>query len=284
MGCNLCPFSCNVNRAKMTGRCGALNTLRIAKYYIHPYEEPVLTGENGSGTVFFCGCSLKCAFCQNYEVSRNMRGKYITVPRLAEIFKELEDRGAANINLVSPTHYADKIAEALDIYKPALPVIYNTHGYERIETLRFLDKYIDVYLPDMKFFSPALSKRYAGVSDYFERASAAIEFMAKKPVKFNEGGVMTSGTLVRHLVLPQCTFDSKKILDWFCGIKDRAYINVMSQYTPFGNIKDFPELQRKITAREYNGVLDYAISLGIENMFYQKIESADTIYIPEWDY
>lgn len=284
MGCNLCPFSCNVNRAKMAGRCGALNTLRIAKYYIHPYEEPVLTGENGSGTVFFCGCSLKCAFCQNYEVSRNMRGKGITVPRLAEIFKELEERGAANINLVSPTHYADKIAEALDIYKPAVPVVYNTHGYERIETLQFLDKYIDVYLPDMKFFSPALSKRYAGVSDYFERASAAIEFMAKKPVKFNEGGVMTSGTLVRHLVLPQCTGDSKKILDWFCGIKDRAYINVMSQYTPFGNIKDFPELQRKITAREYNGVLDYAISLGIENMFYQKRKSAGETYIPEWDY
>lgn len=284
MGCNLCPFSCSVNRAEMAGRCGALNTLRIAKYYIHPYEEPVLTGENGSGTVFFCGCSLKCAFCQNYEVSRNMRGKDITVPRLAEIFKELEDRGAANINLVSPTHYADKIAEALDLYKPAVPVVYNTHGYERIETLQFLDKYIDVYLPDMKFFSPALSKRYAGVSDYFERASAAIEFMAKKPVKFNEGGVMTSGTLVRHLVLPQCTGDSKKILDWFCGIKDRAYINVMSQYTPFGNIKDFPELQRKITAREYNGVLDYAISLGIENMFYQKRKSAGETYIPEWDY
>ena len=284
MGCNLCPFSCSVNRAEMAGRCGALNTLRIAKYYIHPYEEPVLTGENGSGTVFFCGCSLKCAFCQNYEVSRNMRGKDITVPRLAEIFKELEDRGAANINLVSPTHYADKIAEALDLYKPAVPAVYNTHGYERIETLQFLDKYIDVYLPDMKFFSPALSKRYAGVSDYFERASAAIEFMAKKPVKFNEGGVMTSGTLVRHLVLPQCTSDSKKILDWFCGIKDRAYINVMSQYTPFGNIKDFPELQRKITAREYNGVLDYAISLGIENMFYQKRKSAGETYIPEWDY
>lgn len=284
MGCNLCPFSCNVNRAERAGRCGALNTLRIAKYYIHPYEEPVLTGENGSGTVFFCGCSLKCAFCQNYEVSRNMRGKDITVPRLAEIFKELEDRGAANINLVSPTHYADKIAEALDIYKPAVPVVYNTHGYERIETLQFLDKYINVYLPDMKFFSPALSKRYAGVSDYFERASAAIEFMAKKPVKFNESGVMTSGTLVRHLVLPQCTGDSKKILDWFCGIKDRAYINVMSQYTPFGNIKDFPELQRKITAREYNGVLDYAISLGIENMFYQKRKSAGETYIPEWDY
>lgn len=284
MGCNLCPFSCNVNRAKTAGRCGALNTLRIAKYYIHPYEEPVLTGENGSGTVFFCGCSLKCAFCQNYEVSRNMRGKYITVPRLAEIFKELEDRGAANINLVSPTHYADKIAEALDVYKPALPVVYNTHGYERIETLQFLDKYIDVYLPDMKFFSPALSKRYTGISDYFEKASAALEFMAEKPLIFRDDDTMTSGTLVRHLVLPQCVSDSKKILDWFVSVKDKAFINIMSQYTPFGDIDNYPELQRKVTKREYESVLEYAMSLGIEKMFYQKTESAEEIYIPKWDY
>ncbi len=275
---------CGADRTRAAGRCGAKETVRIAKYYLHPFEEPVISGKNGSGTVFFCGCPLQCVFCQNYEVSRNLRGKYISDKELAEIFKKLEDAGATNINLVNPTHYSRAIMRALEIYRPNIPVVYNTHGYERKEILFEIDPYIDIYLPDMKFFSPALSERYTGISDYFEKASAAIEFMAEKPLVFGDKGIMKSGTLVRHLVLPQCTSDSKKILDWFADIKDKAFINVMSQYTPFGDIEKFPELKRKITKREYESVLEYAMSLGIENMFYQKIESAEEIYIPKWDY
>ncbi len=275
---------CGADRTRAAGRCGAKETVRIAKFYLHSFEEPVIAGEKGSGTVFFCGCPLKCVFCQNYEVSRNLRGKYISDKELAEIFKKLENEGATNINLVNPTHYSRAIMRALDIYRPNIPVVYNTHGYERIDILNEINPYIDIYLPDMKFYSPALSERYTGISDYFEKASAAIEFMAEKPLVFGDKGIMKSGTLVRHLVLPQCTSDSKKILDWFADIKDKAFINVMSQYTPFGDIEKFPELKRKITKREYESVLEYAMSLGIENMFYQKTESADTIYIPKWDY
>ena len=284
MRCDLCPNMCGADRTRAAGRCGAKETVRIAKFYLHSFEEPVIAGEKGSGTVFFCGCPLKCVFCQNYEVSRNLRGKYISDKELAEIFKKLENEGATNINLVNPTHYSRAIIRALDIYRPNIPVVYNTHGYERIEILNEINPYIDIYLPDMKFYSPALSERYTGISDYFEKASAAIEFMAEKPLVFGDKGIMKSGTLVRHLVLPQCTSDSKKILDRFADIKDKAFINVMSQYTPFGDIEKFPELKRKITKREYESVLEYAMSLGIENMFYQKIESADTIYIPEWEY
>ena len=283
-GCNLCPLSCGADRTKRYGRCGVPAKMKIARFGLHKYEEPIISGTNGSGTVFFCGCSLKCAFCQNYDLSRNLRGKEISVAELAEIFKKLEGMGAHNINLVSPTQYSDKIIEALNIYRPKIPVVYNTHGYEKAEIIKELFDYVDVFLPDMKFFSPALSERYTGIKDYFAYASRAIEIMAEKPLVFDENGLLKSGTVVRHLVLPQCISDSKKVLDWFCGIKDKAYIDVMSQYTPFGRIEHFPELKRRITHREYETVINYAISLGIEKMFYQKAESASEIYIPHWDY
>jgi len=284
--CSLCPNACKVDRDISAGACGVDGKIKIAKYYLHKFEEPVICGGNGSGTIFFCGCSLKCVFCQNFEVSRAMRGKEISVPELAGIFKELENMGAQNINLVNPTHYADKIIKAFEIYKPKVPVVYNTHGYEAVGALKKIDRYIDVYLPDLKYYSPAVSKRYSKKENYFEVASRALEFMAKKPLKFDENGNMTSGVIVRHLVLPQNVNDSKKVLEWFaksplCNVH---YINVMSQYTPFGDIDAYPELKRKLTAREYDRVLDYAISLGIEKMFYQKIESADTVYIPKWDF
>ena len=282
--CSLCPNGCNVARDKEKGFCGADNNIRIAKFYLHKGEEPVVSGNNGSGTVFFTGCSLKCVFCQNYELSRNMRGKTISVTELAEIFKTLETSGAHNINLVNPTHYSDKIAEALSIYKPSIPVVYNTHGYERVEVLKDMDKYIDVYLPDIKFYSPEVSKRYCGKEDYFKVASKAIEFMAEKPLLFDENGLIKSGTIVRHLVLPLNVPDSIKILDWFAELKGNAYINIMSQYTPFGKIEKFPELQRKITRREYEKVVDYAISLGIEKAFIQDFSSSGEAYIPVWDY
>lgn len=282
--CYLCPNKCGVDRSLYKGACGTLDTVRIAKYYLHKFEEPEISGVNGSGTVFFCGCSLKCVFCQNYELSRNTRGKNITVNELADILKELEDMGAHNINLVNPTHYSDKIIKALEIYKPSIPIVYNTHGYESVEQLKMIDGFIDVYLPDLKYFSPAVSKRYTGKDDYFSVASKAVTFMAEKPFVKDEKGLLKSGTIVRHLVLPQNTSDSKRILDWFSSIKHKAYINVMSQYTPFGDIDNFPELKRKLTKREYDGVIDYAVSLGIQNMFYQEMESSDTVYIPQWDF
>ena len=284
MECTLCPNGCKIDKKITSGFCGTDDTIKIAKYYLHKFEEPVISGQNGSGTIFFCGCSLKCVFCQNYELSRNLRGKQISVLELVNIFKELEDMGAHNINLVNPTHYSNKIVEALTIYKPKIPILYNTHGYENIEILQEIDKFIDIYLPDIKFFSPVISKRYCGKENYFEVASKAISFMAKKPFIMGENNLLKSGTIVRHLVLPQNTSDSKKILDWFTSIKDQVYINVMSQYTPFGNIENYKELQRKLTQREYNAVIDYAISLGIENMYYQKMESSNTCYIPKWDY
>ena len=284
MKCTLCPIGCNNDKKLNKGFCGTDDNITIAKYSLHKFEEPFISGTNGSGTVFFCGCSLKCVFCQNYELSRSQRGKIITAKELSEIFKQLEDMGAHNINLVNPTHYSNKIAQALDIYRPNIPIVYNTHGYENLDTLKEMDKYIDVYLPDIKFFSPALSKRYTGRENYFSIASKAIEFMVNKPLKLHANGTLLSGTIVRHLVLPQATADSKNILDWFSSIKDKAYINVMSQYTPFGKIENFPELQRKLTRREYDSVIDYAMSLGIEKMFYQGLMSADEKYIPDWTY
>lgn len=285
MKCSLCPNGCKIDKNINAGLCGTDNSIRIAKYYLHPFEEPIISGANGSGTVFFCGCSLKCAFCQNYELSRNLRGKVISVNELADIFKELEDKGAHNINLVNPTHYSNMIKKAFDIYRPKVPVVYNTHGYERIEALKEMNDYVDVYLPDMKFFSPTLSKRYTGKENYFEYASKALEFMIEsKPLAFGEDGLIKQGVVVRHLVLPQGVSDSKKILDWFTPLKDKAYLNVMSQYTPFGEIDLFPELKRKITAREYDTVIDYAMALGIDKMFYQEHKSADEKYIPVWDF
>lgn len=283
--CHLCPNECAVDRKTKNGFCGVNDKVRIAKYYLHPFEEPIISGKNGSGTVFFCGCSLKCVFCQNYELSRNERGKDITVNELANIFKQLENMGSHNINLVNPTHYSDKIYDAFKIYKPNIPVVYNTHGYEKTEILQKMNEFVDVYLPDIKFFSPELSFKYTGKKDYFEKASKAIEFMAEsKPITFDQNGIIKSGVVVRHLVLPLAVSDSKKILDWFTNIKDKAYINLMSQYTPFGKIDNFKELQRPITKREYETVIDYALSLNIKNAFWQKQKSANEKYIPSWDY
>ena len=283
--CTLCPNNCKVDKTKEKGFCGTDDKIFIAKYYLHPFEEPIISGKNGSGTIFFCGCSLKCVFCQNYELSRSLRGKEFSVNQLAELFKLLEEKGAHNINLVSPTHYSNKIIEALKIHKPSIPIVYNTHGYESIEILNTLNDFVDVYLPDVKFFSPSISKKYCGKDDYFSVASKAIEYMIdSKPLEFYENGLIKKGVVVRHLVLPQNINDSKKVLEWFSTQKEKAYIHVMSQYTPFGEINNHPELKRKISAREYNSVIDYAISLGIENMFYQEQLSADEKYIPRWDF
>ena len=282
--CKLCPVECGADRINGVGACG-VSTLRIAKYYLHPFEEPCISFAKGSGTIFFSGCNLRCVFCQNYEVSRAQRGKAVTAQELADIFKELEDMGAENISLVTPSHLIAYLVPAFEIYKPKIPVVYNTGSYEKVELLQRIDPFIDIYLPDMKFYSPALSKRYLGKEDYFDIAAQAISFMAKKPLSMTETGKMLSGCIVRHLVMPLCASDSKAILKWFAReLPKDTYLSLMSQYTPFGKIDGMPELSRKVTAREYDSVVETAFALGIENLFIQERNSSGEKYIPKWDF
>ena len=281
----LCPVECGADRLHGIGACG-VSGLRIAKYYLHPFEEPCISFQKGSGTIFFSGCNLRCAFCQNYEVSRAERGKEITPSELADIFKELEDMGAENVSLVTPSHFNAHLVRAFEIYKPKIPVVYNTSSYEKIDALKRIDPYVDIYLPDMKFYSSALSKRYLGKEDYFDVASRAIAFMANsKPLKITEEGKMLSGCIVRHLVMPLCVNDSKALIKWFSRtLPQDTYLSLMSQYTPFGKIEKFPELNRPITVREYNTAVETAFALGITNLFAQERGSSDCKFIPEWDY
>lgn len=282
--CKLCPVSCGADRSKSAGYCG-VKTLTIAKYYLHPFEEPCISFKNGSGTVFFTGCNLKCVFCQNYSLSRAERGKEITPRELADIFKKLEDMGAENISLVTPTHLAEEIIEAFDIYRPSIPVVYNSGGYDKVETLEKIDPFVDIYLPDLKFYSPVVSKRYTGKEDYFFYAEKAIKYMAKKPVSFTEDGKMLSGIIIRHLIMPLCSEDSVAIMRWIKNnMPSDVYVSLMSQYTPVGVNKKYPELNRRITAREYKRVLDEVYSLGLKNVYVQDKSSAEEKYIPEWDF
>jgi putative pyruvate formate lyase activating enzyme len=282
--CKLCPIECGANRKTRIGVCGA-SGLTIAKYYLHPFEEPCISFKNGSGTIFFTGCSLQCVFCQNYEVSRAQRGKNITETELADIFKELEDMGAENISLVTAGHVIPYLLRAFEIYKPKIPVVFNSSGYEKIQAVELIDPFIDIYLPDMKFYSPTLSKRYTGKADYFDIASETISFMAKKPLVMTADGKMLSGTIVRHLVMPMATSDSRTILKWFSTeLPKTTYLSLMSQYTPFGKIENFPELQRGVTAREYDAVLNFANELGIENLFTQELTAKGEKFIPNWDF
>lgn len=293
--CTACPVKCGANRTERAGYCG-VSGLKIAKYYLHPFEEPCISFKNGSGTVFFTGCNLKCVFCQNYELSRAARGIEITPARLADIFRELEDTGADNISLVTPSHLIFEIEKAFKLYRPKIPVAYNSSGYDSVESLKRIDDYISIYLPDMKWKSEYLSKRYTGRSDYFYAASRAIRFMANKPLLFEEPAAsgytredgakkMLSGLIVRHLVMPMGVTDTLAILKWFKNeLPETAYLSLMSQYTPFGAIESFPELQRGVTAREYNEAVNAAFALGITNLFVQKRTSAGEKYIPKWDY
>ena len=285
MGCNLCPFNCNVDRIDNLGRCrcGILPKLALAS--IHNWEEPCISGTNGSGTVFFSGCSLRCCFCQNHSISHKNEGKAITVERLAEIFKELENAGAHNINLVNPSHYAVSIRKALELYRPNIPVVYNSSGYERVETLKLLDGFVDVYLPDCKYVDSSLSLALSGAENYFEMASAAILEMSRQTgvAQFDADGIMTKGTIVRHLVLPGHTKNSMQVLDWLASIKDKIWISLMFQYTPCGDVSAHKELQRTLTQRECEKVWDYMDDLGIVNGYVQDRKSAGTTMIPAFD-
>ena len=257
----------------------------LARCSLHYWEEPCISGAKGSGTVFFSGCSLKCVFCQNYKLSHNNYGETVTKERLGEIFLELEEQGAENINLVNPTHFIPVIAQTLRDYSVKIPVVYNSSGYERVESLRCLEGLIDIYLPDLKYYDSEVSAKYAAAPDTNEYASSAVLEMARQvgaPV-FDEQGRMTRGLMVRHLILPANTNQSIKILQWVKeNLPERIYVSLMCQYTPYGNLEAYPELNRRITKREYEKVVRYMEQLGLLDGYVQERSSANQEYIPDF--
>lgn len=290
--CEVCPRQCKVNRNEgKTGYCGEGYKLVVARAALHYWEEPCISGEDGSGTIFFSGCPLRCVFCQNNDIALARRGKEISVDRLVEIFFELKEKGANNINLVTPTHYIYQIREALIEAKNRgfdLPVVYNTGGYEKVESLKLLEGLVDVYLPDLKYKSSELSLRYSNASDYFEVATKAIQEMVRQvgAPEFFDNGIIKSGVIVRHLVLPGATKDSKEIIKYlYETYGNDIFISIMNQFTPQDNIDKikYKELTRKITQREYDNVIDYAIEQGVENGFIQEGDTAKESFIPSFD-
>lgn len=287
--CTLCPRNCKADRTNSKGICGAESKAIVARASLHKWEEPCISYKNGAGTVFFSGCNLHCCFCQNNIISNGLYGKEISDRKLADIFLSLQDSGADNIDLVTPTHFAINIINALDMikHKLSIPVVYNCGGYESVETLNLLNGYIDIYLPDIKYFSPEISRKYSNAPDYFEIASKAVLTMIKQvgKLRYNYEGGLLKGTIIRHLVLPSHRHDSMKIIDWIAEntFADDVMVSIMNQYTPFDFISDeFPELKRRVTKMEYNSVVNHAAELGI-NGFAQKKSSASEEYVPDFD-
>lgn len=331
--CMLCPRECGVNRKNgETGVCGQTAAIKAARAALHMWEEPCISGQNGSGTVFFSGCNLGCVFCQNHNIATGKAGIEISIERLAEIFLELQEKGANNINLVTAGHFVPQVVEALKQAKQQglyLPIVYNTSSYEKVETLRLLDGYVDIYLPDLKYVDSAISSRYSHAADYFTCASAAIaemvrqvgepefvferaagkeggsaEFLAAEKKKISEQQnnmifdaaeyqerseageslLMRKGVIVRHLVMPDCVEDSKRVISYLLKTYGgRIFISIMNQYTPLPQCREYPELSRRVTEAEYDAVVDYAIELGIENGFIQEGDVAEESFIPEFD-
>ncbi len=290
--CTLCPRECRVDRnAGKIGYCGQTARLIAARAALHFWEEPCLSGTNGSGAVFFSGCNLRCVYCQNHEIALGQAGREITPARLSDIFLELQEKQAHNINLVTPTHFIPQIVGALDSAKRrglCVPVVYNTSAYEKPEILRFLEGLVDIYLPDFKYFDADLSERYSHAPDYFEVASGAVAEMVRQvgtPV-FTDGedSLMTHGVIVRHLLLPGCEKDSRRILRYLHNTyKNDIYVSIMNQYTPLAQVSSIPSLNRRISEKEYERIVDYAIRIGIENGFIQEGETASESFIPAFD-
>lgn len=287
--CNLCPRECGADRYTQTGYCGCGADIRIARAALHLWEEPCVSGSRGSGTVFFSGCPLGCVYCQNHEISRGGKGKAVSTQRLAEIFLALQAQGAHNINLVTATPYVPQIKQALDLARPALklPVVYNCGGYERVETIRALAGYVDIYLPDLKYFSGELAQRYSGAGDYFETATAAIREMIAQTgdIRYGEEGLMQRGVIIRHLVLPGARKDSVAILNWMNENlpQEKYLLSLMSQYTPRADLPGYPELNRRVTSLEYTAVVREAVRLGMTDGFMQQRGSASEAFIPPFD-
>ena len=284
--CSLCPRMCMAERENTTGYCGVKNTLRVARAALHFWEEPCISGEEGSGAVFFVGCNLRCVFCQNFQIARAKQGKEITVERLADIFLELQSQKANNINLVTATHYVPQVVEALKMAKDQglkIPIVYNCGGYECVKTLKLLEGLVDIYLPDFKYMDGSRARRYSYAENYPEVAKAALaEMVRQQPMhKFDERGIMKKGVIVRHLMLPGGIRDSKAVVEYlYETYGDQIYISLMNQYTPLPHVAEYPEINRKLKKFEYDRLVDYAISLGVENGFIQEGETAKESFIP----
>ena len=288
--CEICPHKCKIDRTKnQVGRCKSKDTVKVALASIHNFEEPCISGRNGSGTVFFSNCNMNCVFCQNYEISQQGLGKEISIERLAEIFIEQQSRGADNINLVSPTSYAVQIIEAIKIAKNnglKIPIIYNTNGYENIETLKLLEGYIDIYLPDLKYAENDLAKKYSKIENYFEIATSAIKEMYRQVGKneYDENGIIKAGIIIRHLILPNHTENSKKVLKWISeNMPKNITVSVMAQYFPTYKAKEIKDINRKITKYEYQKIENYLYSLDLENGYIQEMGNNEEIYVPKWE-
>ena len=288
--CTICPHNCKINRTKNPGRCKSTDKIKIALYSIHNFEEPCISGKKGSGTIFFSNCNMNCVFCQNYEISQLGKGKEITIEELANVMIKQQERNVQNINLVTPTSYALHIVEAIKIARKKglkIPIVYNTNGYESVETLKLLEGYVDIYLPDLKYYYDDLAKKYSKVDNYFQIATKAIQEMYRQvgaPV-LDENGVMKKGLMIRHLILPNEVQNSKKVLKWIKeNIDSNVYVSIMAQYFPTYKAKEIPKIARKITKEEYEKVENYLYELDLENGYIQELGEHEEEYVPTWEY
>lgn len=287
MKCCICPRECEIDRTKQVGFCGQSEKIRISKIMFHHYEEPLISGDEkskGSGAIFFTGCNLKCAFCQNHPISHGNKGKNVTVKKLAKIFKKLEKKGALNINLVTPSHFSKQIIDALKIHKPQIPIVWNSNGYESVATIEKLKDYVDIYLVDLKYMNNELSTKYSKATNYVENATKAIKQMKhNQPFDEIENGLMKKGMIIRHLILPTHTADSVKCLDFIHNeIGEKSIVSLMSQYEPRYDAIKHPEINRKITPLEYKRVVNHALKLNMTNCFTQDLSSANSKYTPKF--
>lgn len=288
--CKICPHNCGVNRLNGNiGRCKSNGNIKLAMASIHNFEEPCISGENGSGTVFFSNCNMNCVFCQNYKISQQGLGREISIEELAEIFIDEQNKNAENINLVTPTMYVYHIIEAIKIAKNKglkIPIVYNSNGYENVETIKKLDGYIDIYLLDLKYYDDDLAFKYSGVKNYFENATSAIKEMYNQvgsPV-LDENGMMKKGLIIRHLVLPNNLQNSKDVLKWINdNIDKKVFVSVMAQYFPTNRAKEFPEINRKLTKEEYEEIENYLYSLDLDNGYIQELGEHEEEYVPDFE-
>ena len=288
--CEICPHRCKINRNNnQIGRCKSGDMVKIALVSTHNFEEPCISGNMGSGTVFFSNCNMNCIFCQNYEISQLGKGKEISIQDLARIFLEQQERNVANINLVTPTSFVPQIIEAIKIAKARglhIPIIYNTNGYENVETIKLLEGYIDVYLPDLKYAENELAKKYSKIYNYFDIATNAIKEMINQVgvPKFDKNGMITKGVIIRHLVLPNYIENSKKVLKWIKeNLPNDIYVSIMAQYFPTYKAKEDNKINRKLTEEEWRQIEDFVDEIEIENGFIQELGEHEEEYVPKWD-
>ena len=289
--CEICPHKCGINRNNnQIGRCKSKDTVKIALFSTHDFEEPCISGKKGSGTVFFSNCNMNCVFCQNYEISQLGKGREITIEELANIFLKQQEKDVENINLVTPTSYTYQIMEAIKIARNKglrLPIVYNTNGYENVETIRALEGFVDIYLPDLKYFENDLALKYSKVDNYFEIATEAIKEMIKQVgvPRFDENDMIEKGVLIRHLVLPNHVENSKKVLLWIKeNLPNEIYVSIMAQYFPTYKAKEDEKINRKLTPEEWNIIEDFVREVGIENGFIQELGEHEEEYVPKWEY